>query len=219
MKTTSLLLASLLPFTLATIACGGSSPSDVQAPVPSSSSSADQDAGPAPTTTATTDAGAPDANASPLVKHCNGTVATADLCLENAQGRPGDVVDVEVYLVGSNQCTEAFEASGHIVGDASHFELANPASQVDCVTRDLFSAPAPGTTEIMWNAFGGGAIGSCPKNLTPGKVDTVKIKILPNTPPGVYPIRWSDAGIAAPLSQCAVFGSTVGIGGSIRVLP
>lgn len=219
MKTTTLLFASILPFTLAAIACGGSTPTDLQGSLPASSSSAANDAGPAPSSSTTADAGA-DANvAPPLAKHCNGTVATADLCLENAQGRAGDIVDVEVYLVGSNTCTEAFEASGHVVADASHFELANPASQVDCITRDLFGAPAPGTTEIMWNAFGGGSITSCPKNLTPGKVDVIKIKILPGTPPGVYPIRWNDAGIAAPASQCAVFGSSVGIGGSIRVLP
>jgi hypothetical protein len=222
MKTHSLLAASLLPFALAAIACGGSAPTDLQSTPPSPSGSAANDAGPAPTTTTTpaTDAGAPDANvAPPLAKHCGGTVATANLCLENAQGRAGDVVDVEVHLVGSTTCTEAFEANGHVVVDAAHFQLANPADQVDCITRELFSAPAPGTTEIMWSAFGGGSITSCPKNLTPGKVDVIKVKILPGTPPGVYPIRWSDAGIAAPASACAGFGSGVGIDGTVRVLP
>lgn len=167
-----------------------------------------------------------DANVTPpIAKHCNGTVGTADLCLENAQGHAGEVVDVDVYFLGSNTCTDALEVNGRIVADGSHFALANPIQQVNCISRDFFGAPAPGTTEIMWNAFGGGAISACPNKLSPGKLDTVKIQILPGTPPGVYPITWNDAGIVAPSSapsSCSLFasnGQTVGIGGQIRVLP
>jgi hypothetical protein len=215
MKTIApLLLASLLPLSLTVVACSGAdSTADLYgnpSPQPSASTTTQADAGPTP-----------DANAiPPLVKHCNGTVAAADLCLENAQGHAGELVDVDVFFLGNGTtCTEALEISGHIVADASHFELANKVEQVDCITRDLSTAPAPGTTEIMWNHFGAGAISACPNKVPVGKTDTIKVKILPGTPPGIYPIKWTDAGIASPVSECAVFAPTAGIGGSIRVLP
>ncbi len=223
MKNSSLLAASLLTLSLATAACSGSSSTaDLYGtpPAPTTSgSAAANDAGPqGDGAIATVDVNA----APPLVKHCSGTVGTADVCLENAQGHAGEVVDIDVYFVGSNTCTDALEVNGRFVADGSHFALANPIQQVNCVSRDLFGAPAPGTTEIMWNAFGAGAITACPNKLTPGKLDTVKVQILPGTPPGVYPIRWSDVGIAGSTSQCSLFtqsGQSVGIGGQIRVLP
>lgn len=217
MKNVALVAAALLPLSLSLAACSGSAPTDLYGPSPSAT---DTTSGAAPGVPGS-DLHSPAANpnAPPaLVKHCNVSSSSMELCIENAQGHAGEVVDVDVFLLGSSACTEAFEASGRFSADASSFQLANPIQQVGCISRDFYGAPAPGTTEIMWNAFGGGAIQACPKNITPGKLDTVKIQILPGTAPGVYPITWTDSGVAAPATQCATFG-TSGISGTIRVLP
>ena len=155
-----------------------------------------------------------------LATHCDTATSTsAALCVENAQGHAGDVVDVPIYFIGSTACTEAYEANGHLVADANSFALANPAQQVSCISRDYYGAPAPGTIEISWNAFGGGSVGGCPNDIVPGKLDTVQIEILPGTPPGDYPITWNDPGVAGTTAQCGVFGPSAGIAGTIRVLP
>ena len=152
-----------------------------------------------------------------LPLHCNAPMSSPDLCVENAQGHAGDVVSVDIYYVGTSSCSDAYEASGHLVADGSDFQLANPVQQVNCVSRDYYAAPAPGTIEIIWNAFGGGSIGSCPNDLVPGKLDTVQIEILPGTPPGDYPITWNNASLPAPTQACSAFGN--GVSGFIRVLP
>lgn len=205
-------LASLLPFSFAVVACGGSASTvDLSAnPSPSASTTTQADSGPA----------APDSGTPVLAKHCTGHVNGATLCLENAQGRAGDVVDVDVFFIGNGTtCNEGLELSGHMIADGAHFELANEVEQVDCITRGLYTQPAPGTIEIMWNHFGANAISSCPNKVPVGKTDTIKVRILPGTAPGVYPITWSDAGIASTVNECAAFGASAGIGGTIRVLP
>jgi hypothetical protein len=213
--------ASLLPLSIA--ACSGAPATDLNGPAasaaPTPSAPVQLDGGPAPTA----DAAPPAVDGSalpPIATHCtNASTSSTDLCIENAQGHAGDIVDVDVYFLGSTTCTDAYEANGHIVADAASFQLANPVQQVACISRSYYGAPAPGTIEIMWNAFGGGAIQGCPNNIVPGKLDTVKIQILPGTPPGDYPITWTDGGIAGTTQQCAMFGAGVGIAGTIRVLP
>ena len=155
-----------------------------------------------------------------IATHCDtATSASVGLCIENAEGHAGEVIDVPVYLLGSANCTDAMEASGHIVADANSFALANPVQQVDCVSRDYYAAPAAGTIEIMWNAFGAGSIGACPNDIVPGKLDTVKIEILPGTPPGDYALSWSDTTVAGNTMQCSAFGASGGLPGTLRVLP
>ena len=65
-----------------------------------------------------------------------------------------------------------------------------------------------------------GSLAGCAANVPLGKVDTVKVKIAPGTPPGEYDLTWNDAGFIGNASappQCTTIGH--GIGGKLRVLP
>ena len=176
--------------------------------------------GGAPDTTLGNPGPAVDAAAPAIATQCDKvTTSTTVLCVENVSGHAGDVVDVPIYLIGSTACPDALEANGHFVADANSFALANPVQQVNCISRDYYGAPAPGTIEITWNAFGASSITSCPNDVMPGKVDTVKIEILPGTQPGDYSLAWTNPGIVGATQQCGIFDSSAGISGTIRVLP
>lgn len=211
------LFASLLP--LALLACGGAPSTNLGGGAPASDGGAPGSDGGAPAS----DGAAPAADAgsgSTIGTHCDTeTTTTAALCIENAEGHAGDIVDVPIYFLATAACSDAYEANGHLVADANDFDLANPVQQVACVSRDYYAAPAPGTIEIIWNAFGGGSVGGCPNDIAPGKLDTVKLEILPGTPPGDYPITWNDASVAGKTAVCSFLGGSNGIAGTIRVLP
>lgn len=228
-KTLLPLLASLL--SLSAAACGGSTgavdATENGTPAPSASSSHD-DAGTATGNgnggnasdagASTSDAGTTttnDAGSGPtFAANCNVPVSGPELCVEDVHGKPGDVIDLPIDFLGTSACTEALEASGHLVM-ASWFELTNPVQQVDCISRDLYAAPAPDTIEVMWDAFGGGAISACPNDVKTGRLDVVKIEILPGTPSGDYTVTWSNPGLASSVAACATFGT--GIDGHIHV--
>lgn len=163
MKHTNCILLALGSLISFTAACSGSTasvddnapaspsaastaPTDAPAPPPPSS----PDGGGAPAVDAAAspppvDAGAPDANVDPpMAKHCNVSLVEPDVCIENAQGHVGDVVDVDIVLLGSALCDHAGEANGHIGYDLVHFSVANEVEQVGCRTRKVGQI-APGT--------------------------------------------------------------------------
>lgn len=232
-----LALGSLLSFTAA---CSGSA-STVDDPAPpaatTASPSSPPPATPAPTSPAAdagapppaadaavppppVDAGAPDAHVDPpMPLHCTGTLIEPDVCIENAQGHPGDVVDVDLVLLGSASCTMAGEANGHILFDTAHFTVDNQVEQVACRTRKV-GPGGSGSDDLMWDAFGDGSLGGCPSTLPLGKVDTVKVKIAAGTPAGDYKLVWQGAAFIGAMSgppACTTIG--LGQGGTLRVLP
>ena len=73
----------------------------------------------------------------------------------------------------------------------------------------------------MWNAFGGGAIAACPNNVPVGKVDTIKLRVLPGTPPGDYTFGWDFPAVTAAANAPAICSATptTGMSATIRVLP
>jgi hypothetical protein len=225
------LFASL--FSIPTVvACGGSTegvdPVDNATPAPtassSSSSSSSQDDAGAPSsnkgspavdggTSVTADAGS---TTTTLSSNCsNLNLSSPTLCAENVSGHAGDIVNVPIDLIETTGCTDALEADGHLVLDANYFEMTNPAQQIDCISRDFFATPAPGTIEVMWDAFGPGQVAGCTKDLFPGRLDMVQIEILPGTPPGDYAVTWTLSDLAANPATCGMNGA--GVNGTIHV--
>ena len=202
-------LASLLPLT--TIACGGSTGevdavTGQPAPSASSSSSSQDDAGTGASTnnnnggspvdggaTSTSDGGS--TTTTTVSANCKVAVTSPDLCVDDVHGAAGSIIDLPIEFLGTAQCTDALEASGHLQM-SQYFMLANPVQQIDCVTRDLYAAPPPDQIEVMWDAFGGGSIGACPNHIQAGRLDTVKIEIMPGTPSGDYDVTWVGGFIA-----------------------
>jgi hypothetical protein len=230
------LLASL--FSIPTVVgCGGATegvdPENNVTPAPSasssSSSSTSQDDAGAPSsnkgtpavdggTSVTADAGAtttttPSANCSGI------TLNGPNLCIENVSGHAGSIVSIPIDLLETTGCGDADEADGHLVLDSNFFQLANPAQQINCISRDLYAAPAPGTVEIMWDAFGPGQVAGCTTDLQPGRLDMVQVEILPGTPAGDYDVTWSTSDIAAASvsAAAACFMSGTGTNGKIHV--
>lgn len=70
---------------------------------------------------------------------------------------------------------------------------------------------------IQWDAFGPGTLGGCTKDLPLGKVDIVKMRILPTTKPGDYKLDFENAAFIGYTAQCA--NTTGGLSGTLRVLP
>jgi len=220
-KTYLLAVSSLL---VVLVGCGGGAASSA----PEETTHGESDAATAPTSPAaaapssppdaSADAVAPTPGPKPLAKHCTGTLPAPDVCVETAEGRVGDVVAVDIVLLGSTMCTEAGESSGRLALDLSRFELTNEVEMVACRTRRVSPSITPGQPpEILWNAFGGGSLGGCPNNLSLGKVDTLKLRVLPGTPPGDYAIGWRDAGFIGSDAACQQIGG--GVAGVVRVLP
>lgn len=211
MDTRTVSLGALLILT----ACGGSAFSSVDPqpqPQPMSDAGAQQqqDAQPAPDAT----------NVTPqIAKHCNVSPATPDVCIENAQGRAGETVSVEIHLVGdAKACNAANEAGGHILFDPNLMSVENPGEQISCRTRRV--APSiftPGATVIQWDAFGPGTLGGCTTDIPFGKVDVVEMRILPGTKPGDYELKFEDASYIGYTAPCTNIGG--GIAGTLRVLP
>jgi hypothetical protein len=221
-------IASLLP--LASVACGGSTGTDeatVPAPAASASSSQNDAGAPSSNNTSTnpsgpttsSDAGstAPaDAGATTITfsANCNVTPASPELCVEDVSGHAGDLIYLPIDMIGTATCTQAGQTSGHLVLP-QYFELTNPVDDVDCVSRDTYATPVtPDTTEIMWDAFGGGIAG-CAAQIPAGRVDKVQVEILPGTPSGDYPVTWLEPAVASPVLGCG--GIVTGIAGTIHV--
>ena len=114
-------------------------------------------------------------------------------------GAAGTVIDLPIEFLGTAQCVDALEASGHLQM-SQNFLLVNPVEQIDCMTRELYAAPPPDQIEVMWDAFGAGSIGACPNDIKKGRLDTVKIEIMPGTPSGDYDVTWVNGFIATGAS-------------------
>jgi hypothetical protein len=215
-KALAVVLGSLLTLT----ACSGSSDVDVNDEIQGASADPAAAASAASTTPPSALDGGVDATTDPpLVKHCNATVAEPDTCIENTQGHAGDVVDVDIVLVGNPTCGDAWEAGGRIVFDLAKLHVENEVEQVACRTRHI-GPDVNGVDNLRWNAFGGGSLAGCAANVPLGKADTIKLKIAAGTPPGEYPLTWQDAGFIANANapqQCSTLGH--GIAGKLRVLP
>jgi hypothetical protein len=139
------------------------------------------------------------------------------MCLENVEGKVGDVVDLDVYLLGTSACTQAQEMGGRMTAKPANFEIQNIADVQNCRTRRYdVNLGGGGGDELVFGAFGANTVGGCTAHLPAGLKDTIKIKILPNTPPGDYVFAWVDSGIATDDSACSMQGAA--IGGTIRVL-
>ena len=141
------------------------------------------------------------------------------MCIENAQGRAGDVVDVDVVLLSNPTCGAAGEASGHVVFDVTKLHVENEIDRIDCRLR-LLGPDVDGKTDLAWQAFGGGSFPGCVADVPAGKVDTIEIEIAAGTPPGDYPLTWSNAGFIGHMNapvDCTTIGQE--IAGTLRVLP
>jgi hypothetical protein len=138
-----------------------------------------------------------------------------NMCLENVEGKPGDIIDLDVYLLGNATCKEAQEMGGRLTAKPGYLEIQNTADVQNCRTR-RYDTNVSGGDELLFSAFGANVVGGCTAYLPAGMKDTIKIKILPNTPPGDYVFAWVDSGLATDDSACAMTGA--GIGGTIRVL-
>lgn len=208
---------------LSLAACGGAAASAPDAPADApaateAESSPEVSPPPPPPATRGSDAGTDAKPITPsIARQCSGSVVDPIVCTENVQGRAGEIVDVELHLLGSTTCNEAFEAGGRMVFDTARFQLMNEVEQIDCRTRRLTAGATPGTSEIMWNAFGANVIAGCPNNLPLGKADVVKLRILPGTPPGDYVIGWSNSGFIGTTAECQKLAP--GKTGIVRVLP
>jgi len=181
---------------------------DIDAPAKTTPPSTQPDAPPVVVTTP-----------SSIAKHCSApTGRTMDLCIENVEGRVGDVVDLEIHLLGTSTCFEAQEMFGRIDAKKTQFEIQNVADVDNCRTRRYDTALAdPTTEEIVFAAFGANTSVGCTAHLPKGMKDAIKIKILPGTPPGDYTLSFTSAGVATDDAACAM--QSTGISGVIRVLP
>ncbi|MBX3187831.1 MAG: hypothetical protein KF819_12480 [Labilithrix sp.] len=220
-KSLALALSSLF----ALVACGGAAPGPdgdlaPAEPVEQNAPAAAVDAG------ADGDVAAPDAGneasappaPQPIAKHCTGTFPEPKACIERVEGRAGDVVQVDLVLLGSSGCTAAGEVGGRIDLDLGRFELTNEGEHVACRTRMVATNVTPGSPDqIVWNAFGEGALGGCPDAIPAGKADTLAIRIKPGTPPGDYALTWGESTVASFNPACQ--STSPGANGVIRVLP
>lgn len=137
------------------------------------------------------------------------------MCLENVEGKPGEVVDFDVHLLGNATCKEAQEMYGKLTAKPTYFEIQNVADVQSCRTR-RYDVNQSGGDELVWSAFGANTVGGCSDYLQAGMKDTIKIKIQPNTPPGDYVFSWVFSGIATDDNDCNMQDAAVG--GTIRVL-
>lgn len=186
---------------------GTSTPPSAATPAPSTST-------PAPSTSTPTAPKDP-----PFAKHCSISSQTGDVCFENAQGHPGDVIDIEVVLIGDATCNVANEAYSQLSFELSKFVLQNVADVQDCRTRRI--GPNINNEDVLyWNAFGEHVVSGC-SNLPIGKVDTIKLKIMPGTPPGDYDLSLgSNTDFVPPPGSNSICGwHGGGVAAKIRVLP
>jgi hypothetical protein len=188
-----------------------SSPSLNPSPAPSSTSSngpaTSQDAGiPVPTRT--------------LALHCQAPVPNGNaVCLETAEGHAGDVVDLEVHLLRPAACGTAEYAMGNIQVDPTKFEITNADYQQDCLKREQSPVVGnPSLDVIFWQAFDRSvAPTSCTASAGVGKVDVIKVRIKPGTPPGDYDLPFENSELLGGGPGCS--GVFLDVAGMIRVLP
>lgn len=156
-----------------------------------------------------------------LALHCTGPSAPSGpvICLENAEGHAGDVVDIEVHLVRPDSCGTADYATATFDVDPARFELANPDDQPSCLQRSTspsFSDPA--LNAVVWQAFGkSSAPAGCTASAGVGKVDTLELRIKPGTPAGDYEMKVVTSELLGGGPACT--GVFLDVSGTVRVLP
>lgn len=171
----------------------------------------------------------PGANAPDVPTHtrialqCQGPQAPNSnvVCLETAEGRAGDVIDLEVHLVRTAACGPADYAMGYIQIDPSKFELVNADDQQDCLRREqVQSFSDPDFDLIGWQAFGTKAPAGCSTAAGIGKVDVIKVRIKPGTAPGDYELPFETSELIGGVgSDPDCSGVFLDVAGKIRVLP
>lgn len=227
--------ATLVAFTLTACAGGDdTSSSGVTGGAPEANGSASSTENPPPPAAAAT----PPSNAPPsspgpgsnpppppartLALQCQGSQAPTDsrVCLETAEGRAGDVLDLEVHLLRASGCGLAEYAAGSILIDPTKFELVNPDSQPDCLHREQsVSSGDPDLDSIFWQAFDHTtAPPSCTASAGTGKVDVIKVRIKPGTPAGDYDLPFESSEIIGG-AGAGCSGVFLDVAGKIRVLP
>jgi hypothetical protein len=154
-------------------------------------------------------------SAEPIAHHCPATLTKPGTCLETAQGRAGDVVEVEVYFVPTASCLNATETYGRFTVDAKRFALENAVSHIDCRTRRAVEAK-DGKREISYQRQGK-MNALCADPIGFGKIDVLAVRILPGTPPGDYPLTLDAAHVVGTAPGCD--SHDVAVAGVIRVLP
>lgn len=239
MKTSSITFA-LLGSLFALTACSGAEPGEPTASEPGAETprgSALGTPGPAEPGAAAPGNGAPPATPPattppattppppadpPMPKHCDVTSVSGKVCLENAQGRAGDVVEIAVVLLGGSGCAIANEANGRFSYDYARFEIQNPADVQECRTRRVGPDPVdPAKSSFFWGGFGENVVPGC-ADIPIGRVDTIRLKIAAGTPPGDYDVTALEGGVVGGPGTdvaCSDFGAASVVGGVIRVLP
>jgi hypothetical protein len=223
---------------LSLVACAGADGSPIELSQPSAAASAEAPAAPsssaAPSASSTptappsggaasapAPAGGPSTPVRTMPLQCptsSSWSSTALLCLETAEGKAGDVVELDVNLVPSTTCGAATDLYGVLEFDKTYFELANVEDQVNCTSRhQIADFNNPSHDVITWQKFGNGSIAGCNGEIATGKVDTVKIRIKPGTPPGDYSIKWQLSEQIASTMACGAIDSD--INSEVRVLP
>lgn len=164
------------------------------------------------------DAGAPTRT---LALQCQGPQAPTRnaICLETAEGRAGDVVDLEVHLLRTAACGTAEYAMGVIQIDPSKFEIVNSDNQPDCLLREQSaSLSSPNLDVISWQVFDRSvAPATCTASAGIGKVDIIKVRIKAGTPAGDYDLPFETSELLGGGAGCS--GVFLDIAGKIRVLP
>lgn len=156
-----------------------------------------------------------------LALQCQGPQAPTDnvICLETAEGRAGDIVDLEVHLIRTAACGPAEYAMGAIQIDPSKFEVVNRDYQQDCLQRDQYTSFSdPNVDVIAWQAFDKSvAPADCTASAGVGKVDVIKVRIKPGTAAGDYDLPFETSELLGGGPGCS--GVFLDVAGKIRVLP
>ncbi|MEM9070636.1 MAG: hypothetical protein AAGE52_19170 [Myxococcota bacterium] len=122
---------------------------------------------------------------------CAFSATELTVCFENAAGCPGDVVDVDVYVLGPDGCENTLQATGTFA--LEDFRLANPRMQTDpiggqCIRRTICRSCSP--PSVDWALLRGTAVGvaACPEEYPIGRVDTIRLEIPAGTAAADYPL-------------------------------
>ena len=194
----------------------GASPKQTKAASPSASSPS------VPATNPTAGTNTPTApTPTRIALQCTGPQAptTNVICLETAEGRAGDTVDLEVHLVRTAACGPAEYAFGSFQIDPAKFEIMNRDNQPDCLQRDQYTSFSdPNVDVITWQAFDKSvAPASCTASAGVGNVDVIKVRIKPGTAAGDYDLPFESSELLGGGPGCS--GVSLHVASKIRVLP
>ncbi|MEM9188833.1 MAG: hypothetical protein AAGF12_06640 [Myxococcota bacterium] len=112
-----------------------------------------------------------------------GTNREPRICFENVAGCVGDVIEVPVFVEAPTGCGESFDQGGGI--ELGPFSLENPQnidpSMARCLRREVIAG------SIEWGRLSSDSIpDGCPATFGVGFVDTLRLRIPSDLPPGDY---------------------------------